>query len=66
VAVVSLVQRLVARGFTLLEVQYLTEHLKQFGTVEVSHRVYMNRLAKALELPVDFGPASPRRAAAVE
>ncbi len=66
VAVVSLVRRLVARGFSLLEVQYLTDHLKQFGTVEVSHRVYMNRLAKALDQPRDFGPASPRRVAAVE
>ena len=66
VAVVSLIQRLVARGFSLLEVQYLTDHLKQFGTVEVSHRVYMNRLAKALDLPVDFGPASPHRVATVE
>jgi leucyl/phenylalanyl-tRNA--protein transferase len=62
VAVVSLVRRLVERGFELLEVQYLTEHLKQFGTIEISHRVYMNRLRKALDLGVTFGPPSPRRA----
>jgi len=60
VAVVSLVQRLTERGFGLLEVQYLTAHLKQFGTIEVSHRVYMNRLAKALDLKVAFGPPSRR------
>lgn len=66
VAVVSLVRRLVERGFGLLEVQYLTDHLKQFGTIEVSHRVYMNRLAKALDLPVAFGPPSPRRVRPVE
>lgn len=66
VAVVSLVRRLVERGFGLLEVQYLTDHLKQFGTIEVSHRVYMNRLAKALDLPVTFGPPSPRRVRPVE
>lgn len=66
VAVVSLVRRLVEQGFELLEVQYLTEHLKQFGTIEVSHRVYMNRLRKALDLPATFGPPSPRRARGVE
>ena len=66
VAVVSLVRRLVARGFGLLEVQYLTEHLKQFGTIEVPHREYMNRLRLALELPVTFGPPSPRRAQTLE
>jgi len=66
VAVVSLVRRLVERGFGLLEVQYLTDHLKQFGTIEVSHRVYMNRLAGALDLPVRFGPPSPRRVRPVE
>ena len=66
IAVVSLVRRLAERGFGLLEVQYLTDHLKQFGTIEVSHRVYMSRLDKALELPVVFGPPSPGRGDAVE
>lgn len=61
VAVVSLVRRLVERGFELLEVQYLTEHLRQFGTIEISHRVYMNRLRDALALPATFGPPSSRR-----
>jgi leucyl/phenylalanyl-tRNA--protein transferase len=58
VAVVSLVKRLVAREFALLEVQYLTDHLKQFGTVEISDRAYMSRLKKALALDVSFGPPS--------
>jgi leucyl/phenylalanyl-tRNA--protein transferase len=60
VAVVSLVKRLVARDFALLEVQYLTEHLKQFGTIEISDRAYMSRLKKALALDVSFGPPSSR------
>ncbi|MEO8501302.1 MAG: leucyl/phenylalanyl-tRNA--protein transferase [Vicinamibacteria bacterium] len=59
VAVVSLVRRLRSRGFGVLEVQYLTDHLKQFGTIEISHREYMNRLRPALDLPVTFGPPSP-------
>ena len=56
VALVSLIHRLIARRFGLLEVQYLTDHLRQFGTIEVSHRVYMNRLEKSLDLPARFGP----------
>jgi leucyl/phenylalanyl-tRNA--protein transferase len=56
VAVVALVKRLVAREFVLLEVQYLTDHLRQFGTIEISDRAYMSRLKKALSLNVSFGP----------
>ncbi len=66
VAVVSLIRRLIDRGFGLLEVQYLTEHLRQFGTIEVSHRDYMARLKKAIDLKVAFGPPSPRVGKAVE
>jgi leucyl/phenylalanyl-tRNA--protein transferase len=66
VAVVSLIRRLRDRGFAVLEVQYLTEHLKQFGTVEISHREYMARLRKALALDVDFGPRGHRPASPVE
>jgi leucyl/phenylalanyl-tRNA--protein transferase len=57
-AVVALLGRLIARRFGLLEVQYLTDHLKQFGTVEVSHRAYMNQLRQALAMNTGFGPAS--------
>ena len=53
-AVVALIKRLVARGFDLLEVQYVTEHLKQFGTVELTHREYMKRLQLAMKLEVSF------------
>jgi leucyl/phenylalanyl-tRNA---protein transferase len=60
VAVVSLIRRLVSRGFDLLEVQYLTDHLKQFGTIEVPHREYLTRLRKAVSLEVAFGPPSDR------
>jgi leucyl/phenylalanyl-tRNA--protein transferase len=56
VALAHLVARLRERGFALLEVQYLTEHLAQFGVVEVSHQEYMRRLALALELDCRFSP----------
>lgn len=66
VALVSLILRLRERAFGLLEVQYLTEHLRQFGTIEISHRDYMARLKKAISLHAAFGPPSPLRGGAVE
>ena len=44
VALVKLVERLRERGFSILEVQYLTEHLRQFGTLEISIAEYLRRL----------------------
>jgi leucyl/phenylalanyl-tRNA--protein transferase len=54
VALAHLVWRLKERGFLLLEVQYLTEHLAQFGVVEIPHREYMARLRLALEISPKF------------
>jgi leucyl/phenylalanyl-tRNA--protein transferase len=47
-ALVHLVERLRKRKFALLEVQYLTPHLEQFGTITVPHRDYVRRLREAL------------------
>ena len=54
VALVYLVERITARGMALLDVQFITEHLRQFGTVEIPHEEYLKRLAAALKLPVRF------------
>lgn len=54
VALVYLVERIIERGMALLDVQFMTEHLRQFGTVEIPRKVYLQRLAAALELPVRF------------
>ena len=54
VALAHLVWRLRERGFALLEVQYLTEHLAQFGVVEIPNKEYMGRLGLALELDCHF------------
>ena len=48
VALVHLVARLVAGGFTLLDAQFVTDHLSQFGATEVSRRAYQARLDEAL------------------
>ncbi len=54
VALVSLAARLAGRGFRLLEVQYRTQHLAQFGVVEVPDGQYRQMLAAALEANCAF------------
>ena len=48
VALAQLVFRLRERGFLLLDVQYLTEHLSQFGVGEIPAKEYRRRLGAAL------------------
>lgn len=64
VALVHLVARLIADGFALLDTQFLTEHLAQFGAEEIPRREYHRRLARALRVEAEFqreataGPAA--------
>lgn len=55
VALAHLAARLRARGFALLDAQFMTEHLRGFGAVEISRAEYHERLATALALEADFG-----------
>jgi leucyl/phenylalanyl-tRNA--protein transferase len=54
VALVHLVARLVAGGYRLLDAQFMTEHLSQFGAQEISRLDYHRRLALALSAEADF------------
>jgi leucyl/phenylalanyl-tRNA---protein transferase len=54
VALVHLVARLKAGGFQLLDTQFVTDHLKIFGAVEVSRRQYHKLLEAALVGEGDF------------
>ena len=54
VALVHLVARLIAGGFVLLDAQFMTEHLRQFGAEEIARADYHTRLATALEVAADF------------
>jgi leucyl/phenylalanyl-tRNA--protein transferase len=61
VALVHLIARLIAGGFELLDTQYVTEHLKTFGAIEIPRRRYTALLDRAIRgqaadfsrLPVD-------------
>jgi leucyl/phenylalanyl-tRNA--protein transferase len=48
VALVHLVARLIAGGFELLDTQYVTAHLKQFGAIEIPRRRYVALLGRAV------------------
>jgi leucyl/phenylalanyl-tRNA--protein transferase len=50
VALVYLVERLRAGGYTLLDVQFTTEHLLSLGAVEIPRVEYLRRLAQALKV----------------
>ncbi|MDO9335075.1 MAG: leucyl/phenylalanyl-tRNA--protein transferase [Caulobacter sp.] len=55
VALVHLVARLRVGGYRLLDCQFVTDHLTQFGVVEIPRAEYHRRLAQALEVDADFG-----------
>jgi len=48
VALVTLIERMRERGFTLLDIQWVTPHLERFGAMEIPRREYLIRLAEAL------------------
>jgi len=48
VALVALVERMKSRNFVLLDVQFTTPHLEQFGVVEIPRDEYLQRLNAAL------------------
>lgn len=54
VALVHLVAKLAAGGFTLLDAQFLTEHLAQFGAIAISRGDYLERLDTALMKDASF------------
>ena len=54
VALVALMDRLRRRSFRLLDVQWVTPHLEQFGAREISREEYLRQLENALKRDVAF------------
>jgi leucyl/phenylalanyl-tRNA--protein transferase len=54
VALVKLVERLRAGGYKLLDAQFVTPHLTQFGTEEIDREEFHRRLADAMAGSGDF------------
>ncbi|NQV45829.1 MAG: leucyl/phenylalanyl-tRNA--protein transferase [Rhodospirillales bacterium] len=58
VALAHLVARLRMANYRLLDTQFVTEHLRQFGAVEIPCRIYLERLEEAIRYQTVF-PADP-------
>ena len=54
VALCALVERLRAKKFVLLDTQWLTPHLLQFGGIEIPRNQYLHLLGRALQLSRTF------------
>jgi len=54
IALAALVEHLRARKFALLDTQWLTPHLQQFGGIEISRNHYLRLLDRAVDLPRNF------------
>lgn len=55
-ALVHLVARLNAGGFSLLDAQFITDHLRSLGAVEIERQAYHQLLESALAIQGDFYP----------
>lgn len=64
VALVYLVARLRYGGFSLLDTQFVTEHLKQFGAIEVGRASFQRLLDSSLSGSGSFGALSTGSSAA--
>ncbi|MCF8531397.1 MAG: leucyl/phenylalanyl-tRNA--protein transferase [Reyranella sp.] len=54
VAMVHLVARLIRGGFRLLDCQFMTEHLRSFGAIEIPRQAFRHLLAEAIDQPAVF------------
>ena len=54
VALAALVDRMRTRGFTLLDVQWVTRHLERFGAIEIPRHEYLELLQQALDVEARF------------
>lgn len=54
VCLAALVDRLIAHGFVLHDVQFITPHLASLGATVISRALYEQRLAQAIRLPCTF------------
>lgn len=59
IALWHLVRLLNTGGFTLLDIQWSTEHLEQFGAIEIPRQEYLSKLRHALGVTPSFYSATP-------
>lgn len=54
IALIHLCARLIHGGFVMLDTQFVTDHLRQFGTVEIERAEFHEHLEAALKVEGDF------------
>ncbi|HZY58536.1 MAG TPA: leucyl/phenylalanyl-tRNA--protein transferase, partial [Candidatus Binataceae bacterium] len=59
IALVYLAARLAHGGFRLLDTQFVTDHLRQFGTVELNREEFHRLLERSLDVDADFNRLGP-------
>ena len=53
-AMVKLFDNLKIKGYDIVDVQFITDHLKMFGTIEITYDDYVERLVKAYKKEIEF------------
>ena len=53
-AMVKLFENLKIKGYDIVDVQYITNHLAMFGTIEIAYDDYVNILIKAYKKEIEF------------
>jgi leucyl/phenylalanyl-tRNA--protein transferase len=54
VTLIHLLERLKVGGFKILDTQFINEHLKQFGAIEVSNKEFKNIIEKNVDKKANF------------
>ena len=54
VTLIHLLERLKAGGFKILDTQFINEHLKQFGALEMSNKEFKNIIEKNINKKANF------------
>lgn len=54
ITLIYLCARLIQGGFVMLDTQFVTDHLRQFGTIEVERTRFHRQLERALKAEGDF------------
>lgn len=54
IALTYLVARLKYGGFSLFDVQFLTQHLQSLGAIEINKDIYREKLSNAINIQADF------------
>lgn len=60
IALVHLVERLNAAGYQLLDTQFITDHLKTMGAIEIPRNEYHAILREAIDIKTSFELAQPK------